>query len=218
VGEGELVISDQVVQRDWEREQREPLSHALADAADRVLDGSYPTPRVDSLRNRVSATATLLGLAGDVLEDLHGLAYERPRAAAEKVRGGQADYALDNHGDPLARAVYRNLSIVTVEAAVLVSLAAHDAVRSFKDGHRGRNPRGEVDGVELGEALVKQADRVLAGEYTPARQVHQPDIDRALRAAVQDNKSKDRELTVLRRRLAKIDKPWLDSYDRKKAG
>src|SRR5690606_5126509 len=67
-------------------------------------------PRIDTVRNRISATRQLLAAIHAELEDVHALPYDRRvAAAAAPVRGSQCDWALYTHVSPNAQAAYRAL-------------------------------------------------------------------------------------------------------------
>jgi hypothetical protein len=156
-------------------------------------------PRIDTMRNRIDATISLLAMARDELEDLHVLAYERHTAASDaKVSGGARDYALDTHGDLRARDAYRRLGDAIVGGPGLVGVcdllagAAHDMTRVLRVGQIGRNPSRRVSALELAEALEAQAIRVKRGEYTPVRVEKQPDLKRVSRAVADLREERDR--------------------------
>lgn len=75
-------------------------------------------PRIDSTRNLVDQMILLLAEFRAEVHDIHDLSSNRGRAAEEaKVRGGDPDYCLDNHGDPEARRLY-----VTAVGSILRAL------------------------------------------------------------------------------------------------
>lgn len=169
-----------------------------------------PTPRIDSMRNRLAATRQLMAMLEDELEDLHVLAYERQRLTSERVRGGEPDYALDNHGDPRARSAYREIGTATVHALEVIADAHHTALQLLRSGERGRNPTRKVKAEELAAALETQARRAARGEYTPGRREAQPDAALAQQAVAELIRERDRykELSErYERRLAAHETP-----------
>lgn len=146
-------------------------------------------PRIDTLRNRIEATQSLLTTVLEELEDLHVLAYERAVVSREaKVSGGERDYALDTHGDPKVREAYRALGDVIVGDKLIVddkevlsvcdllAVAAHDVIRILRNGERnGRLPRRRINAEEHALALENQTIRLARGEYTPVRREPQPE-------------------------------------------
>jgi hypothetical protein len=136
-------------------------------------------PRIDTLRNQAAATVELLGTAGKVLETLHELAYDRQHATGElKVKGGQRDYALDRHGDPKARAAYRELGHAMDHACTRLTIAAHDVVRVVNDADTDATPARRhpitVSLVEMVELIDAQHRRFQRGEFNPGRTLPQP--------------------------------------------
>lgn len=159
------------------------------------------TIRLDTLRNQLTATTELLGMIRQELEDLHVLAYERHSAADEaKVAGGTHDYALDTHGDPRARAAYRQLGDTTADACATLATVTHDALNLLRTGNtpstRGRRT---IQLEELGNAIAAQARRASRGEYTPIRRGPQPDRDQAMAQL-------RKQLDTLQRKLDKVTK------------
>lgn len=136
------------------------------------------TVRIDTLRNRISKAMDLLQTVHDELEDLHVLAYDRP-AAKERahVHGGQADYALDTHGDPKARDAYRWLSELVVLVADTLIDAGQEAVGVLREGEPRQSSRrdksADVTRAEFAEALKAQERRLQRGEYSPVRRFPQ---------------------------------------------
>lgn len=136
-------------------------------------------PRIDAVRTEIRHTVELLHLLGDQLDDLHILAYNRHRASERiKVRGGDHDYALDNHGDKRARDLY-------IKVAEELRSAMNDLTGSIKEvrgyltagGAAGRRD-GSADCTtdEVIAALDALGRRRRRGEYEPAPLVAQPDV------------------------------------------
>lgn len=135
-------------------------------------------PRIDTVRRNIATTRDLLDLVARELDDLHALAYDKPRGAGDRpnVRGGARDYALDRHGDPRARELLKDL--VTNLDAVLAAL--HDTAlqaRAFmRDGSVGRRVQvRRVSQTELKGLIAAQERRRARGEYSPHRTYPQPD-------------------------------------------
>lgn len=162
-------------------------------------------PRIDTVRNRITATQQLLATIHDELEDLHVLAYDRHVAAAEApVRGGQRDWALDTHGSPHARSAYRALAEATIGACAQLAEASHNAIRILRDHQPGDTPRTRrlITTDELVTALAAQARRQTnRTSYQAARAVPQPEHAEVLRAAERVIKERDQ----LRDRCEKLE-------------
>lgn len=136
------------------------------------------TIRIDTFRNKLAATRALLDKVEDHLVDLHTLAYSRHAAQqADKVRGGQRDYALDTHGDPKARELWGRLTLKVMDATEDLAVAAHDTLGYLTRGPSPatrRDTTADITSDELIEALEAQARRRQAGEYTPTATAIQP--------------------------------------------
>lgn len=162
-------------------------------------------PRIDTLRNRITATRELLTTIHDELEDLHVLAYDRQAAAAEApVRGGQRDWALDTHGNPHARTAYRALAEATINACAQLAEASHNAIRILRDHQPGDTPRTRrlITTDELVTALAAQARRQTnRTSYQATRAIPQPEHAEVLRAAERVIKERDQ----LRDRCEKLE-------------
>lgn len=162
-------------------------------------------PRIDTVRNRITTAQQVLTTIHDELEDLHVLAYDRQVAAAEApVRGGQRDWALDTHGDPRARAAYRQLAEATLNACAQLAEASHNAIRVLRDHQPGDTPRTRrlITTDELVTALAAQARRQTnRTSYQPARAIPQPEHAEVLRAAERVIKERDQ----LRDRCEKLE-------------
>lgn len=135
-------------------------------------------PRIDTFRNLSLHIVDLLGELGPDIEDVHDLAYNRNRAAGEaKVAGGSRDYALDSHGDMIARELYIDV------AAQLVGLGrgAEKALRKLRkhlnreDTALRRDESANVSAAEFDQARYAQARRNLRGERSPHAHFAQPD-------------------------------------------
>jgi hypothetical protein len=132
-------------------------------------------PRIDSLRSQLAATIDLLQTVGEELEDLHALAYDRPRLAQERTNGGMRDYALDTHGDPRARDAYRALGGASTKACESLAIAAHETIRLLREGTpTGIRTRRHATAAEIATAIAAQGRRIARGEYTPIRRLPQP--------------------------------------------
>lgn len=135
--------------------------------------------RIDTLRRQITATITLLELASAELDTLHDLAYTRPAGGAERVAGGQPDWALDTHGDIQARVALKQLGLHLDSACGTITLGAHAAVRAVKDLQpEGDNTvtRSAITAQEHLD-LIDAADRRRArGEYAPHRTNPQPTL------------------------------------------
>lgn len=178
-------------------------------------------PRVDTITNRVAATRGLLELVEPELRDLHVLAYDRYVAHREvMVKGGEKDYALDNHGDQRARDAYRALSTATGNACNLIAGAAHDAIALLRERtNHQRVGRLYIDAEELAVAIEAQARRAARAEFTPIRREPQPDAERAHRVVQQLRDERDKAIADLDRalrRLARYETPDPDPTPRQR--
>lgn len=137
------------------------------------------TPRVDSTRNRIAATTTLLGDVLPHIEDLHALAYDRAAARRDAVvAGGSRDYALDTHGDPKARTAYKHLALAAIDACELLAEAAHDTLALFRQGdHDHQKTAARINEEELALALEAKARRIARGEIESIPTNAQPHAD-----------------------------------------
>lgn len=125
-------------------------------------------PDIRTVTNRLDAARTLLDLVREQLGELYVLANDRPRAAERlNVLGGSRDYALDGHGDPKARELYRHVALELVNLLELMAVSAHTM--------HGWLRRGEIDTTrrrgaqlitddELIEVLAAQQRRIDRGE------------------------------------------------------
>jgi hypothetical protein len=161
------------------------------------------TPRVDSTRNRLAATATLLADVQPHLEDLHALAYDRAVARREAVNGGSRDYALDTHGDPRARQAYKHLALATVDACEILAEAAHDAIRLLKAGdHDHTKSKDQISEEDLALALAAKATRIARGEVESIPRNAQPKADmtaRVLQRVIAERDQLQRQVDRLQR-------------------
>lgn len=178
------------------------------------LGPSERTPRIDTLRNQLSAAREMLAMAQAEADDLHVLAYDRQTVSRERTRGGQPDYALDTHGDPRARAALRELSLATTHAAEVIADAVHQALRLLRSGERSNGTRRLIDAEALALALEAQARRAARGEYTPVRRETQPDsdliagaVERLTRERDKARTQVDRLTTRLKRATADLERP-----------
>lgn len=147
-------------------------------------------PRIDTIRREINDAQTVLGYLAANLEDLHALAYEKHHAGqAERTRGGQRDYALDNHGDPKARALYETIAKAIIGLVSGQTLPARkewsrlDGLVQLEQQTRGFLTHGKNDPTKI--AAVTQADevvrqivarrrRIARGEYEPKPIAVQP--------------------------------------------
>lgn len=161
------------------------------------------TVRIDTARNQIAATVALLTQLGVELEDLHALAYDRPAAAERiKVSGGERDYALDTHGDPKARLVYRALGDAITNACGDIAAAAHGVSQVLRSADEDRpRTRRTISALEVAELIEARARRIARGEYSAVRHLPQPDADRALRASERARTKAEAEADALRRQL-----------------
>lgn len=136
-------------------------------------------PRIDTFRNVLDSVQTLLCELRPNIEDIHTLAYDRPKAEMQsRVAGGTRDYALDTHGDMRARTLYIEV------AARLVGLgraAEQDLkqLRRFLNQDGGpplrRDGSADVDAVEFTQAAYARERRLARQEHHPHRLVAQPE-------------------------------------------
>lgn len=151
--------------------------------------------RIDTVRNRVSGLAELAQKILEELDELHHLAYDRDHARAERVAGGQPDYALDNHGDPAARAALAGLSDASIRAARQFEIQADIAIELLRRGPSPeRKRRSEITAVELAVAILARARRIERGDFSPARRTPQLGQLAALEGLKRDNERLTREL------------------------
>lgn len=181
-----------------------------------ALRESASTPRVDTTRNRLAATGTLLADVLPHLNDLHALAYDRATARREAVNGGSRDYALDTHGDPRARHAYKHLALATVDACEILAEAAHTAVRLLKAGdHDHSKSKDQINEEDLALALAAKATRIARGENESIPTNAQPKADmtaRVLQRVIGERDQLQREVDRLKRLVpeqpARIKRGW----------
>lgn len=134
-------------------------------------------PRIDTFRREVRDAGDLLRFLAQNVDTLHDLAYSRHRnPTADRVRGGQRDYALDTHGDPKARELYAD-SAKTVLALVDRLVTVEAEVRSFltagtAGGSVDLNAGTSTD--EVVRQIAARRRRVARGEYEPHPIAKQP--------------------------------------------
>lgn len=162
-----------------------------------------PAPRIDTTRNQLTATRTLLGTAEETIEDLHALAYDRQTAAERQaVKGGERDYALDTHGDPRARQAYAGLAEATSQACSIIAIACDDAARVLNEGGQVDTTRGRgtpIPTEDLAQQLALQARRAARGDYTPVRTRPQPAADDAARVLDRVRRERDEARRLVER-------------------
>jgi hypothetical protein len=142
------------------------------------------TPRIDSIRNSITTTTTLLAQTRTILDDLYVLAYDRPKAAlAERSSGGARDYALDTHGDPIARNRLNDLKRALDAATIAVDYACNEAIAHLNPPSEP-NPRTiarTATALDVHDAHDARQRRITRGEYTPspspATEQPKPDIE-----------------------------------------
>lgn len=159
-------------------------------------------PRIDTMRNHIMATIELLEMALADLETLHSLAYDRSHAHEQiRIRGGLPDYSLDRHGDPVARAAYKELLVHLQRGRDSIGAGAQAAIRAV-ELHGPKNLdntqfQSRISAEELLRAIEAQDRRIQRGDYTPSRQYRQPTI-----AGLE--KSLRRQITALRKENAAL--------------
>jgi hypothetical protein len=136
-----------------------------------------PAPRIDTLRAQITATITLLESARAQLDTLHELAYDRAVAAEhQRTSGGQADYALDRHGDPKARAAYVELGKMVIHVCGHIATKVHPAVKLLADPDATRDDKPQsISPRDWADVTAAQARRIARGEFDPGRVVAQPE-------------------------------------------
>lgn len=106
-------------------------------------------PRIDTTRNMVDSLILLLADFRDEVHDINDLAYNRNRAAEEaRVAGGSRDYALDSHGDMIARRLYTHAVVQMVKATNPID----DAIKAIR-GHITAG--GSVSGFDKSKTAPK---------------------------------------------------------------
>lgn len=162
------------------------------------------TIRIDTLRNQLAATRTLLEQVGLHVADLHAVAYERHQGSNEpRVRGGERDYSLDNHGSPKAREAFRKLGEQVSSSCQDIAGSLHEAAVILKGDDRGRGAsRRLISAAEHTEALAHQAERASRGEGVE-RWLPQPGRDAALRDIERRAKRAEKARDRLQARLDK---------------
>lgn len=135
------------------------------------------TIRIDTFRNRLAGTRGLLALTEQHLDDLYVLAYDRHRAGqAQRVAGGERDYALDTHGDPKARELWQRTALKVLDAAEDLTVVLHEVTSYFNPGRIStrRDTTADAPISELIEAMAARQRRRDRGEYQPATLIDQP--------------------------------------------
>lgn len=160
-------------------------------------------PRIDTVRKDLHAVLHAIGTALEHLEDLHALAYDRPRAAQAQRRSQRTDYALDTHGDPKARAAYEQLATRAPAAATALRTAITGALELFDTGQirTRRDTTADATTPEIIDALARHHQRHANGTAGSTPTIAQPlpaGANRALDAARLQN-----ELDTLRSAVRK---------------
>lgn len=138
-----------------------------------------PSVRIDTFRNRISGTLGLLQLVQEHLEDLHALAYDRHRAGqAQRVAGGERDYALDTHGDPKARELWHGTSLRVLDASEDLTVVLHEVLSFFAGGQTSarRDASADASVAEVLEAIAAARRRRARGEAHHALLEAQPSV------------------------------------------
>lgn len=134
--------------------------------------------RVDTFRSQVAAAAELLRLVGEHLDDLHVLAYDRPKAAeVQRVAGGSRDYALDTHGSAAARDLWREAAAAVIDTTEDLAEVCHRVLTWLRTGDRPterRDRSADVTLAELSAAIDAQKRRRARGDYSPVASEQQP--------------------------------------------
>lgn len=164
-------------------------------------------PRIDMVRRDIKDAIAGLQYLADNLEDVHTLAYNRHKAGQQdKVRGGSRDYALDTHGDPIARGLYED-TWRTATKLIDETLDLTVDLRSFLTGGKGgsRNDRTADCGADEVIAQIEhRRRRRLRGEYEPNLIAKQPVV-----VASMDWKT---ECEVLRSAVRKVTAEFRDDH------
>lgn len=166
-----------------------------------------PAPRIDTFRNDIADAIELLRFLSAQVEDVHVLANDRYKAGAgDRVRGGSRDYALDNHGDPAARDLYR-------QAARMVDRIVDDIrdqdseLRAFltKAGRQGRVDKTMMASAdEVIRAIDARRRRKERGEYEPVPLAKQP--------VVRPSVDWQAEVEVLRSAVRKVTREFAEDH------
>lgn len=136
-------------------------------------------PRIDTVRREVKDARELLDYLAANLEDLHEIAYTRRRSGStDRVRGGEKDHALDNHGNPKARELYEATARLVLGLVDDVVDMQKD-VRAFLTSHDDKNRpakslAGNASADEVVDAMQARRRRVARGEYEPHPIAQQP--------------------------------------------
>ena len=167
-----------------------------------------PAPRIDTLRNQLAASQTMLAKAGSILDTLHQLAYDRATAIdATRVQGGQPDYALDTHGDPAARRAYVELAQLVDHLCQQIATKVHPALAAVTAGDEptGRRHPYAITALEHADALDAQARRIQRGEFDPGRIEVQPQVPKARKTLSGKVKALEAEVVRQRRRAERAE-------------
>jgi hypothetical protein len=161
-----------------------------------------PTHRIDTLRNQLDASQTMLAKVGSILDTLHQLAYDRATATEQiRVAGGQPDYALDTHGDPAARRAYCELAHLVDHLCQQVATKVHPALAIVTDSEdtSGRRHPYAITALEHAALLDAQARRISRGEFNPGRTETQPQVTGSKKTLAGKIKALEAELVRERR-------------------
>lgn len=182
-------------------------------------------PRIDTFLRTVEVVMIRLSEIVPEVEDVHDLAYNRTRAAYEKVSGGDPTAVgidLDNHGDRKARELYTAVATDLVRLAVALekNLKALRRHMNYSEDRPRRYAGKMVTAAEFDSANHARSQRIDRGEHAPHRNVAQPErhhrVDpnvelEQLRGAVRRMaKHLDREHTGCRDEDGKRKPRWLD--------
>lgn len=140
-------------------------------------DEQRVAPRIDTFRNLLDHVQQLLAELRPDIDDIHDLAYNRNRAAANaRVSGGGRDYALDTHGDIQARDLYTEIGGELVGFGRLLERSIRQ-LRSHlnrQDTALRRDDSAAVSAAEHASALFSRGRRLERGERHPHVVVAQP--------------------------------------------
>lgn len=165
------------------------------------------TPRIDTFRREASDAVSLLRWLSSQIADLHDLAYIRhSNGAGERTHGGSRDWALDTHGDPIARDLYRDAATKVIDL-VDELIDTEKAVRSYLT-KRGSNSTGDPAAGTTTDEVIRQIKarrrRMARGEYEPMPIAQQP--------IVMPTQDWQTEVEVLRSAVRKITREFAQDH------
>jgi hypothetical protein len=120
------------------------------------------------------------------LEDLHSLAFDQHVADRDGARSTRIDWALDEIGERKAKELWRRAVKATHAALVELEAVSHAIGQYLNAGEVADNTmRGTLLGddetaasAELADLVRRQNTRRERGDYTPAREMAQPQVPR----------------------------------------